>query len=83
MPIRGSPNGPRHFSPHCSQPLAPRGHFGLERVVTIDWKQWSPSIGTGGHHAPVRAANCLSRIFIAGMRCGLGSRTVTFWTATG
>ena len=45
MPIRGSPNGPRHFSPHCSQPLAPRGHFGLERVVTIDWKQWSPSIG--------------------------------------
>ena len=55
MPIRGSPNGPRHIRPHRSQTLAPCGHLGLERVVTFDWNERSPLIGTGGHHVPVRA----------------------------
>jgi len=48
MPIRASPNGPRHTPP---QP----GRHGPERVVAISRNDWSSCIGTGGRHHPVRA----------------------------
>jgi hypothetical protein len=51
MPIRRSPNGFVTSFHTIHRP----GLLGLERVVTIPWNRWSPSIGTGGHLGPVRA----------------------------
>ena len=42
MPIRGSPNGPRHFIHTVLSPWRP--------AVTLGWSGWSPSIGNSGHH---------------------------------
>jgi len=49
--IRGSPNGVHRAR---TQPCRP-GRHGPERVVVIDRKRWSPSIGNPGRHAPERA----------------------------
>ena len=49
MPIRRSPNGARHVRP---QP----GRNRPERVVAVNRKAWSQSVGTGGRNHPVRAA---------------------------
>ena len=46
MPIRGSPNGLRHF---IHTVLNPR-HL----AVTLGWNGWSPSIGNSGHHQSER-----------------------------
>ena len=48
MPIRRSPNGARHVRP---QP----GRNRPERVVAVNRKAWSQSVGTGGRNHPVRA----------------------------
>ena len=42
MPIRASPNGPRHFIHTVLSPW----HL----AVTLGWNGWSPSIGNSGHH---------------------------------
>jgi hypothetical protein len=53
MPIRGSPRGAH---PTCPQ-VRRGGRDRPERVVVIDWNEWSSSIGTGGRHHPVRAVS--------------------------
>ena len=54
MPIRRSPNGARHVRP---QP----GRNRPERVVAVNRKAWSQSVGTGGRNHPVRAIKNLAR----------------------
>ena len=53
MPIRRSPNGARHVRP---QP----GRNRPERVVAVNRKAWSQSVGTGGRNHPVRAARSVT-----------------------
>lgn len=55
MPIRGSPNGARHFHPQLVAIARNGGRDPSERVVAFNWNEWSRSIGSAGRDQPVRA----------------------------
>ena len=55
MPIRGSPNGARHPRPQVVRSPGIGGRDPSERLVVINWNDWSRSIGIAGRDHPVRA----------------------------
>jgi hypothetical protein len=58
MPIRGSPNGaPSPPSTGGRDRPGMGGRGPSERVVAINWNEWSRSIGIAGRDQPVRAAS--------------------------
>ena len=64
MPIRGSPNGARHPRPQVSRSPEIGGRDPSERLVVINWNDWSRSIGIAGRHQPVRAGSLALRSFL-------------------
>jgi len=56
MPIRRSPNSARHPRPQVARSPGIGGRDPSERLVVINWNDWSRSIGIAGRHQPVRAS---------------------------